>query len=126
MSLTIKEIKRKTDIPVVEVDGQGVFLFVNERFCKVFGFSREEILGQSLTTIIPTHLHDAHTMGFSRFLSTEKPTLLGQPLKLKAVNKNGEELEAEHFIIAEKIGQQWHFAATIKPLGHSSQHIESK
>ena len=114
--MIIEDIKKYTDVPVVVVDNQGIFTYVNDKFCSVFGWQQHNILGQSLTLIIPPNLHDAHNMGFSRFLSTEKPTLLGKPLKLKAVDSSGKEFIAEHFIVAEKINGHWYFAATIKPL----------
>ena len=113
---TIDEMKRETDLPVVIADHEGFITYVNEAFQLVFGWNSEEIPGKTLTTIIPRTLHDAHNLGFSRFLLTGTPTLLGQPLNLKAVTKDGKEFEAEHYIIAEHQGDQWGFGAMIRPL----------
>ncbi len=113
---TIDEMKRETDLPVVIADHEGFITFVNEAFQLVFGWNSEEILGKTLTTIIPRSLHDAHNLGFSRFLLTGTPTLLGQLLKLTAVTKDGKEFEAEHYIIAEHQEDQWGFGAMIRPL----------
>jgi hypothetical protein len=57
-----------------------------------------------------------HHLGFSRFLSTQKSTILNHPLQLKGVTKAGQEIEAEHFIVAEQHQGQWVFAATLHPL----------
>ena len=113
---TIAEMKRETDLPVVIADHEGFITYVNEAFQLVFGWNSEEILGKTLTTIIPRSLHDAHNLGFSRFLLTGTPTLLDQPLNLKAVTKDGKEFEAEHYIIADHQGDQWGFGAMILPL----------
>jgi PAS domain S-box-containing protein len=112
---TIEEFKRMTDVPVVIADHQGVITYVNEPFQAVFGWTSPEILGKALTCIIPKNLHDAHHLGFSRFLTSGKATLLAQPLQLKAVTKEGKEFDAEHFIIAEEHQGQWTFGAIIRP-----------
>jgi len=68
------------------------------------------------TTIIPAEFHDAHNMGFARFLTTGHSELTGQPLELQTVDKNGRVSAAEHTIFAEKRGEAWLLAATIRPL----------
>ena len=113
---TIEEIKKLTDIPVVATDEQGNINFINKAFGEVFGWQKEEIIGRPLTTIIPPNLRDAHRLGFSRFLATKKPTLLNQPLNLKAIKKDGVIFDAEHLILAEQRGGHWIFGATIQPL----------
>ena len=113
---SLDELKREKDKPVVIADHQGCIRYVNPRFEVVFGWKGSEVLGKPLSIIIPTHLHDAHHLGFSRFLTTERPTLLGQPWNLKAVSKDGREFDAEHVISAEKVDGQWVFGATIRPL----------
>lgn len=114
--MTIEEMMQVQDKAVVVTDEEGILTFINDKFVDVFGWSKEEALGQPMVMIIPENLRDSHHMGFSRFLSTEKPTLLGQDIKLKAVNKDGKEFDAEHHIIAEKIDGRWQFAATMKLL----------
>jgi len=113
---TIEDLRSETDNPVVIADHRGFITHINERFETVFGWHRDEILGRPLTTIIPGALHDSHQLGFSRFLTTGKPTLLNQPLKLRAVTKDGREFDAEHFIIAEQSQGEWIFGGMIRPL----------
>ena len=113
---TIDEIMQESQLPVVVADHQGLITHVNPPFEAVFGWRKDDILGRPLTVIIPKTLHDAHHLGFSRFLTSGKPTLLNQPLKLKAVTKDGREFESEHFIVAQMQDGQWVFGATIRPL----------
>lgn len=110
---TIEEVKQVNDAPAVVVDDKGSITYVNKHFQDLFGWNESEILGRSLATIIPSNLHDAHNLGFSRFLASGKATLLNKPLKLKAVTKAGKEFEAEHYIIAEEKNGKWQFGATI-------------
>ena len=111
---TIDEVRRETELAALIADEQGYITHINPSFTAIFGWKPEEIIGKSLTIIIPKSLHDSHHLGFSRFLTTGVPTLLNQPLQLKAVKKNGEVFEAEHLILAEKQKGRWVFAATIR------------
>jgi PAS domain S-box-containing protein len=113
---SIRELREESDLPVVVVDHQGLITFVNAPFQRAFGWKAEELVGRTLTTIIPKSLRDAHNLGFSRFLVTDQPTLLGRPLKLGALTADGREIEAEHVIVAERQGDGWAFAATLRPL----------
>ena len=117
--ITINELKKKKDIPVVLADHQGVVTYINKQFESVWKWKSEDLVGKPLTTIIPPNLRTAHHLGFSRFLTTGKPTLLNQPLKLKVMPKDGNEVDAEHIIVAEKLDGQWAFGATINPISQS-------
>ena len=113
---TIEDIRSEKEVPMLIADQSGAVSEVNASFTTVFGWQPAEAIGQSLSIIIPKHLRDAHNLGFSRFLTTGMPTFLGRPITLRAVTKQGLEFDAEHMIIAEKIGEKWHFGATIRPL----------
>lgn len=111
---TLQEMRHETQIPVIISDYMGVITYVNSRFEEIFGWKSSEAQGQPLTIIIPQNLRDSHHLGFSRFLTTGVPTLLNRSLMLKALTKSGQELNCEHFIIAEQESNQWSFGATLK------------
>lgn len=114
--MTFEEIRAREDVPVVVVAADGLIASVNDAFCRVFGWTREQALGEPLTIIIPRRLHDAHNLGFSRFIATGAGTIVGRPLTLPAVARDGREFEAEHLIAAEKRPDGWYFGASIRPL----------
>lgn len=105
------------DEPVIIADHRGIITYANPEFESAFGWDPGEILGKPLAVIIPKDLQDAHHLGFSRFLTTSKSGILGKPLRLRAVRKDGREFEAEHLIIAERRHGDWLFGAVIRPLG---------
>jgi PAS domain S-box-containing protein len=111
---TIADMTAETHLAVVMADHRGVINEVNDNFTAAFGWTREEIVGKRLETIIPKRLRDTHRLGFSRFLRSGRPTILGQPLELKVLTKDGRECDATHTIVAERIGGNWTFAATIQ------------
>ena len=117
--LTIEALKADTASPVIIVDHEGMVVHINHIFETTWGWQKEKLVGQTLTTIIPGNLKDAHNMGFSRFLLTGEPTILNQVLELAIVRADGTEAAAEHFIVAQNINGNWVFGATIKPLEES-------
>jgi PAS domain S-box-containing protein len=113
---TLKEIKEETSLPAIMTDHQGFIIYANDAFRVVFGWTEAEIVGQTLEVVIPSTFHDSHHLGFSRFAMTEQPTVLNHPLQLKAVRYDRSEIEAEHFITAEKQEGKWFFGAILRPL----------
>lgn len=101
------------DVPVVEIDQESLFTFVNEAFEKEYGWSAEELIGKSVTEIMPKHLRSAHNVGFARFLTTQASNLLGKPLPLQVLYKDGTVKVSDHFILGDKEGDSWRFAAII-------------
>lgn len=116
MSFTLDDLRKEETKPVVIVDAQGIITYINQAFIDVYGWTKEEALGQALTIIIPDELHDAHHMGFSRFITTGEPKIMHTPLSLKARNKAGEVFDAEHYILGEKVDGEWVIAASVTPL----------
>jgi PAS domain S-box-containing protein len=113
---TIYQMKQEAHWPVLLTDHQGLITYVNESFRKVFGWTNDEIIGQTLEIVIPNSYRDAHHLGFSRFAVTEQSTVLNHPLQLMAVTKNGREILSEHFIAAEQQQGQWIFGAILRPI----------
>lgn len=115
-AITIDAMTREMEVPVIIVDQNGIVVFVNRPFEQIFGWSSDEMIGELVVKIIPSNMHDAHNLGFSRFVTTGQARLMNQQLRLSAIGKDGRVFEAEHYIIAEKAAGQWLIGATIKPL----------
>ena len=82
---SIENLKQQKELPVIITDDQGIVIYVNDVFERVFGWSQSEIVGQALTVILPAYFQDAHNLGFSRFSATGFSTILNYPLLLKAI-----------------------------------------
>jgi PAS domain S-box-containing protein len=113
--ISLEEL-RKQDLPLIVADHEGMINEINPVFSRVYGWSEADLLGQSLSLILPSMFRDAHHLGFSRFQVTEESQILNHPLRLKTVCKDGREIESEHFIVGHRQGDTWVFAATLRPL----------
>ncbi|HEY4496624.1 MAG TPA: PAS domain S-box protein [Candidatus Paceibacterota bacterium] len=110
---TVKEIIEQNNVPAVWANEQGIIEGVNRIFTENYGWSDTELIGKSIAEIMPPQFRELHHIGFSRFLTTEQSKILGKPLPLAILFKNGTAQNAEHFILGEKEDNKWRFAATI-------------
>lgn len=95
------------------IDQGSLFTFINDAFTSEYGWSTDDLLGKPVVEIMPDHMRSGHTIGFSRFLTTETSVLLNKRLPLKVKYKDGREELSDHFIVAEKKDGEWRFAAVI-------------
>ena len=102
--------------PFVLADDRGTVQLLNEAFRRTYGWSDDDLIGESLGLILPEAFRMSHQLGFSRFQATGNSTILGHPLQLKTLCADGRELLSEHFIVAERRDGGWVFGATLTPL----------
>src|SRR5690348_17688315 len=67
----------------------------NAACISLFGFSKEEALGQNLDLIIPEHLRAAHWRGFEAAMTSGALKLQGRPTLTRALHKSGRKLYVE-------------------------------
>jgi len=114
MHSKVSKLLQDKKSPTIVVNETGNIIDVNPAFQTTFGWTKDDLLGKPLITIIPAKFRTAHNIGFSRFLATENPTILEQPLQLAILKANGEIVNAIHYIVAEKNNDQWQFASTVE------------
>ncbi|MGB5239463.1 MAG: PAS domain S-box protein [Prochlorococcaceae cyanobacterium] len=113
--VTIEELRQRL-LPFVAADQEGLIVEINDLFESVYGWSLADLRGQSLSMILPDSFKDAHHLGFSRFRIVGESQILNHPLELMTICKDQREINSEHFIVAERRGDSWVFAATLRPL----------
>ena len=112
----IAELKALEDTPVVIANNHGLITYINPCFEKVLGWTSQDVVGELITIILPRSFRDSHNLAFSRFQASEKASVLNHPLELMTITKEQEEIMTEHYIIAEKNGDEWMFGAMLTPL----------
>ena len=80
----------------IGADAEGRITDWNPRAEEIFGWSREEALGRTITeTIVPPHLRAAHDAGMRRFAVHGTAGVIGKRLQLAAVRRDGSEFPVE-------------------------------
>ncbi len=80
---------------VIYADRAGTIRRWNHAATELFGFARDEALGQSLDLIIPEHLRGAHWKGFDAAMANGALKLHGRPILTRAAHKSGHKLYVE-------------------------------
>lgn len=100
------------------VDAQGLVLEWNRQAEQLFGWRRDEAVGQALDgLIIPPAMREAHRRGMERMARTGEAQVLNQRLELPAQRRNGSTFACELTITAlatQRRGQQ--FAAFLQDI----------
>lgn len=73
---------------VIYADHQGNIQCWNDAASRLFGFSKAEILGQSLNAIIPERARKAHWQGFNTAIQNGSLKLSGKPTLTRVVHKD--------------------------------------
>jgi len=81
---------------IISLDAQGLVCEFNAAAEQMFGFTKVEMLGKSLTPIMPPHLRDAHVAGLQRYLTTGQRHLPHwHNVELPGYTKDGREFPLE-------------------------------
>jgi PAS domain S-box-containing protein len=81
---------------VLVIDANGKILDWNPRAEKIFGWKRDEALGQELAeTIIPPRYREAHRLGLKHFLATGEGPAMNRLIEMSALRRDGSEFPVE-------------------------------
>jgi sigma-B regulation protein RsbU (phosphoserine phosphatase) len=77
---------------VVVADAEGRVTYANPAITTLLGHEPAALLGQPLTSIMPTRFRTGHGRHISRFLATGEGRLVGQTTQLPALHADGHEV----------------------------------
>ncbi len=118
----LERLERATAATIVADDANRIIL-VNEAAGELLGWSPEALAGQRLTVLVPPELREAHLAGFSRLQVTGKPRILGSPVHVPALRRDGSTVEVT--LTIEQlvgVGGRSAFRAVLEPAPTDSRH----
>jgi len=80
---------------MVIVGQDGCIRLVNEQVEKLFGYAREELLGQPIEILVPERYHSEHPAHRNGYIRDPRSRPMGMGLDLSARRKDGTEFPAE-------------------------------
>src|SRR6266536_2655935 len=80
---------------IVEVDASGRILLVNSYVLRMFGYRREELLGQSVEILMPDRFRGRHPAHREHYRSQPVMRPMGSGLDLRAVRADGTEFAVD-------------------------------
>ena len=80
---------------IITIDEHSTLLFVNRATEKIFGYSRAELLGQSLTMLMPDYLRQVHRAGLQNYIEAGERHISWEAVELPGLHKSGREIPLE-------------------------------
>ena len=85
---------------IIIIDTQGLVRFWNQPAVNMFGFSKEESIGNRLSElIIPHKYREAHERGMKHYLNTGEGPVLNKTIEITGLRKSGEEFPIDISIV---------------------------
>ena len=92
---TFERVVQSAPNAIVAIDQQGRIALVNSQAEKIFGYSRDELMGCSAEVLVPERFRSRHLDDRTEFLGKPQTRAMGAGRDLFAVRKDGSEFPVE-------------------------------
>ncbi|MDY0041172.1 MAG: PAS domain S-box protein [Desulforhabdus sp.] len=106
---------------VVTIDEEHKVLICNQAAEEMFGYKREEIVGQDVSPIIPNPHQSIHRGYVERYLNTGIPRVIGKARECYGLRKDGSSFPVEISHSVSKTGGHLYFTAVIRDITRRKQ-----
>jgi PAS domain S-box-containing protein len=84
---------------IITIDHEGKVIETNAAVEKIFGYTRQDMLGQEMAAlIVPPSTREQHRQGMAHYLATGEGPVLGKRIELSAMHADGTEFPVEVMI----------------------------
>jgi len=101
---------------IVLADDDGKIVSWNTAAERLFGYAEGEILGQPLTTIMPTRYREDHQRRLERAKVTDVSPLTGRTIELHGLRKDGSEFPVEVSLGTWRFGVQMYSCGIVRDI----------
>jgi diguanylate cyclase (GGDEF)-like protein/PAS domain S-box-containing protein len=111
---------------IIMIDNKGNVTFWNPAAERLFGYSREEVMGKELHRLMiqDERLYEVYKEAFKRFQLSGKRNAVGKTIELKAKHKDGYEIDVELSLSAVKIKDTWHALGIVRDISERKKYEE--
>lgn len=111
-----RSVVQSTSDAVVISEGTGRIVFWNSSAERMFLYEEDEVLGQPLTMIMPFRYREAHQLGLERVTLNGESSMLGHPIELFGLRKDGTEFPLELSLAVWKTTGHTFFGGIIRDI----------
>lgn len=101
---------------IIIADAKDRIIDCNESAARIFGYPREELIGQDVAVLVPDKYKKAHKEGLERFLRTGESTVQGRIHEFEGLRKNGEIFPLELALNNFTLGGVIHFTGMVRDI----------
>lgn len=99
---------------MIIVDQQGHIVLVNQQAIRLFGYTREEMLGQPIELLLPESLRDSHVAHRTNYTETPRLRPMGLGIDLLALRKDGSTVPVEISLSPVNTGRGRYISSVIR------------
>jgi PAS domain S-box-containing protein len=99
---------------ILEVDENGCIILMNVAAERMFGYTREELLGSELEKLVPENVREGHHKHRDQYKSHPSTRPMGRGLKLHAQRRDGSLLPVEISLSPITVDEQVHVTAIVR------------
>ena len=94
LSLEASEVRNRTMMNslvdgLISINDRGIIENINNAACKLFGYSKLELLGKNIKSLMPSPYHKEHDGYLSNYKKTHKRNVIGSVRKVTGLKKDG-------------------------------------
>lgn len=101
---------------IIVVDQKGIVEMANSAVEQIFGYSKEEVVGENITTLMPMKYKDNHNDYIGKYLKTKKPKVVGSRSEFKGKRKDGSSVPIEVAVREIKLQGESKFVGNIRDI----------
>jgi PAS domain S-box-containing protein len=120
-----KELLEAAPDAWVVANRHGKIVLVNTETERMFGYQRDELLGQDIEILIPWHFRDRHARHQANYFAQPKARRMGPALELAGRRKDGTEFAAEISLSPLRAGEELLVLSTIRDVTEGKRVIET-
>jgi PAS domain S-box-containing protein len=90
-----REILPVLPAAIVIANARGLITYANPAAEAMLAWPPGELTGSPLTAIMPERMRAPHRAAFHRFITTRVPRIIGRPLRVPALRRDGTEVDVE-------------------------------
>ncbi|WPP53122.1 methyl-accepting chemotaxis protein [Catalinimonas niigatensis] len=111
---------------VVAINTEKLITFYNSSAEKMFGYTREEVIGQNVKMIVPMEHREGHDQYVDSNINTGVNKVVGKGRDLEMVRKNGEKFWGNLSLSKVKVEGGYQYTAFIKDITEQKTYLASQ
>ncbi len=119
-----RELLEAAPDAIIEVDRHGHIVLLNAVTEKLFGYTREELLGKTVDALIPDSARGRHAAHRANYWANPQTRPMGEGITLQARRKDGSEFPVEISLSPVKSGKTFRVTAIIRDVSMKRQSEE--
>jgi sigma-B regulation protein RsbU (phosphoserine phosphatase) len=99
---------------ILTIDERGVIETCNPATEKIFGYSREEMIGRNVSMLMPAPEREEHDGYLARYLQTRQPKVIGSGREVRGRRKDGTLVPLDLSVSETRLGERCFFTGIVR------------